>query len=77
MDRSKSTIRTADLDAGVLHLAGTGETRDLLLSFDWSASPLGPIEQWPQSLKTAVSLPPLLEVIQKVLGGDGAAKASR
>ncbi|KAF5393770.1 hypothetical protein D9757_000261 [Collybiopsis confluens] len=28
----------------------------LLLNFDWSSTPLGPIEQWPQSLKTVVSL---------------------
>jgi PAS domain S-box-containing protein len=25
-------------------------------SFDWSASPLGPVEQWPQSLKTTVRI---------------------
>lgn len=28
----------------------------LIGNFDWSLTPLGPIEQWPQSLKTAVAL---------------------
>ncbi|CCG99247.1 multi-sensor signal transduction histidine kinase [Fibrella aestuarina BUZ 2] len=28
----------------------------LIADFDWSLTPLGPIEQWPQSLKTAVTL---------------------
>ncbi|KAJ3866505.1 histidine kinase [Lentinula novae-zelandiae] len=28
----------------------------LILEFDWSSTPLGPIEQWPQSLKTVVSI---------------------
>ena len=37
-------------------LAGGGEMGKLIRSMDWSKSPLGPISEWPQSLKTAVSL---------------------
>ena len=33
-----------------------GETARLVREFDWSRTGLGPIEQWPQSLKTAVEL---------------------
>ena len=36
--------------------AGGGETAALLRKLDWSKTPLGPVEQWPQSLKTAVSI---------------------
>jgi PAS domain S-box-containing protein len=37
-------------------LTGKGEMADLVRSKDWSKTPLGPIELWPQSLKTTVSL---------------------
>ncbi|MGM9508412.1 PAS domain-containing protein [Larkinella sp. GY13] len=37
-------------------LAGGGEVGQLLRALDWSKSPLGEPEQWPQSLKTAVSI---------------------
>ncbi|MFP2906653.1 ATP-binding protein [Pyxidicoccus sp. 3LFB2] len=37
-------------------LAGGGEMAALIASLDWSQSPLGPIESWPQSLRTTVSL---------------------
>ncbi len=37
-------------------LKGTGTLGQLIFEHDWSASPLGPISQWPQSLRTAVSL---------------------
>jgi signal transduction histidine kinase/FixJ family two-component response regulator len=33
-----------------------GEMARLIESFDWSRSPLGPSAQWPQSLKTALSI---------------------
>jgi hypothetical protein len=35
-------------------LADRGQMGALIAARDWSASPLGPIESWPQSLKTAV-----------------------
>ena len=37
-------------------LAGGGEMGELMRSFDWSSSPLGPVSGWPQSLRTAVSI---------------------
>jgi len=37
-------------------LAGGGEMTKLVRSMDWSKTPLGPIESWPQSLRTTVSL---------------------
>jgi PAS domain S-box-containing protein len=36
--------------------AGGGEMGALMRAHDWSATPLGPVETWPQSLRTAVSI---------------------
>src|SRR5262245_39277265 len=41
---------------GATWLVGGGEMGERIRSFDWSRTPLGPIDQWPQSLRTAVSL---------------------
>src|SRR5690242_12346471 len=37
-------------------LLGGGEMGGRMRAYDWSASPLGPPRQWPQSLKTAVRI---------------------
>ena len=37
-------------------LNGSGEMAELIRSLDWSATPLGPVHAWPQSLRTTVSL---------------------
>jgi PAS domain S-box-containing protein len=37
-------------------LAGGGEMGALMRSHDWQATPLGPPEHWPQSLKTAIRI---------------------
>ncbi|WP_208643469.1 sensor histidine kinase [Pedobacter miscanthi] len=37
-------------------LLGGGEMGALIRSMDWSKNPLGPVENWPQSLRTSVSL---------------------
>ncbi len=37
-------------------LTGGGEMGKLIREMDWSKTPLGPIESWPQSLRTTVSL---------------------
>src|SRR5437879_12044230 len=37
-------------------LVGGGEMGKVVRSRDWSKTPLGPIEAWPQSLRTTVSL---------------------
>ncbi|HEY9642079.1 MAG TPA: PAS domain S-box protein, partial [Coleofasciculaceae cyanobacterium] len=36
--------------------AGDGEMAHLMRSHDWSQTPLGPVETWPQSLRTTVSI---------------------
>ncbi|HKD64867.1 MAG TPA: hypothetical protein VKB40_12610, partial [Candidatus Acidoferrales bacterium] len=41
---------------GVDFLSGGGKMGELMRSFDWSGSPLGDPDQWPQSLKTSVSI---------------------
>jgi PAS domain S-box-containing protein len=37
-------------------LTGGGEMGRLMRAHDWSATPLGPVADWPQSLQTAVSI---------------------
>jgi PAS domain S-box-containing protein len=37
-------------------LIGGGETGALMRDKDWSRTPLGPVEKWPQSLQTSVSI---------------------
>ena len=37
-------------------LIGGGEMGELIRSMDWSQTPLGPLEAWPNSLRTTVSL---------------------
>src|SRR5881275_1643484 len=37
-------------------LEGGGETGDLIRAIDWSKTPLGPPENWPQSLKTCIRI---------------------
>jgi hypothetical protein len=44
------------LDSATRFLDGPGRLGKLIRSFDWSKTPLGPIEHWPQSLKTTISL---------------------
>ena len=43
-------------DEDLSWLAGGGEMGALIRGMDWSATPLGPLGQWPQSLRTSVSL---------------------
>jgi hypothetical protein len=42
--------------AGSNFLAGGGEMGALMRALDWRATPLGPPERWPQSLKIAVRI---------------------
>src|SRR6201996_5586377 len=37
-------------------LAGGGEAADIIAKFDWTATPLGPIENWPGNLKSSIAL---------------------
>ena len=49
---SAATTHPAELD----FLAGGGEMGALMRAHDWSRTPLGDVAQWPQSLRTAVSI---------------------
>jgi signal transduction histidine kinase/DNA-binding response OmpR family regulator len=42
--------------AGPNPLAGGGEMGELMRSIDWSKTPVGAVERWPQSLRTALSI---------------------
>ncbi len=48
----------ASVNVTAIHdiFAGGGEMGKLMRTLDWSQTPLGPVEQWPQSLRTAVSI---------------------
>jgi hypothetical protein len=50
--RGRSDTSTQELG----FLIGGGETGALMRAHDWSASPLGPPETWPQSLRSVVGL---------------------
>lgn len=45
-------MTTLAVSATTDFLEGPGELSNLIRSFDWASTPLGPIEHWPQSLKT-------------------------
>jgi signal transduction histidine kinase len=47
---------TGDLLPGDALFTGGGEMGALVRSHDWSRTPLGPVETWPQSLKTTVRI---------------------
>jgi PAS domain S-box-containing protein len=51
-----SLIARAPERSGTEFLSGGGELSGLIANHDWSSTPLGPVESWPQSLKTTVSL---------------------
>ncbi len=52
---SNSTINESDVRS-LDFLSGGGEMGKFIRSKDWSATPLGPPDTWPQSLRTTVSL---------------------
>src|SRR5215467_11818944 len=37
-------------------LIGGGEMGERMRSYDWAKTPLGPLDRWPQSLRSAVSI---------------------
>src|SRR5262249_35462749 len=51
----KAPILSADLD-WTCSLADGGEMGARIRSFDWASTPLGPIGEWPSSLREAVSI---------------------
>ena len=50
------TTRLDTAGAAADFLTGAGEIADRIRGHDWSATPLGPIDAWPQSLKSAVGM---------------------
>lgn len=56
--RNDNSGKIPDPQAGVVHdfLAGGGELGARARALDWSNTPLGPLAQWPQSLKTSISI---------------------
>src|SRR4029453_10302378 len=50
------TIRSADDRSPLTFLAGGGEMGARMRAIDWSTTPLGPPEHWPQSLRSTVSM---------------------
>ena len=44
------------LNATDIVFSGGGRTGELCRHFDWDSTPLGPVDGWPQSLRTAVQL---------------------
>lgn len=50
------TVNTAPQDRAEAFLSGGGEAGALMRSLDWSATPFGAPDTWPQSLRSAVSI---------------------
>lgn len=47
---------TSAVENDIQFLSGGGQMGELIRSMDWSKTALGPVGQWPQSLRTSVSL---------------------
>ena len=50
------STRVLQDDVAAVLFAGPGKMRELCRAFDWTATPLGPVSTWTQSLRTTVSL---------------------
>jgi PAS domain S-box-containing protein len=53
--REKTADQAAPPDLRQNLIFGTGEMADLTRAFDWSQTPIGPIEHWPESLLITVN----------------------
>ncbi len=55
--KAEGTIPPAqsDVDRNSSLFAGGGDMGESMRAFDWASTPLGPVERWPQSLKTSVN----------------------
>lgn len=51
----KPSSKGSSLSGSSGRIFATGEMADLTRSFDWSATPVGPIEQWPETLLITVN----------------------
>ena len=55
-DGHSASDQSPTADAAVRLFAGPGEMRARCRASDWGATPLGPVETWPQSLRTVAGL---------------------
>ncbi|WP_224371852.1 hybrid sensor histidine kinase/response regulator [Hyalangium versicolor] len=55
-DEASGTLRAQPVGAWPASLNDGSEMGRLILEKDWSRTPLGPIESWPQTLRTAVGM---------------------
>lgn len=56
LDNAQPDIQPSLLPPHPDFLAGGGEMGERIRAKDWAKTPLGPVEQWPQSLKTVVRI---------------------
>ncbi|WP_313034991.1 ATP-binding protein [Massilia alkalitolerans] len=56
MRETSTTSSSGATPSDLNWLAGGGEMGTLIRAMDWSATPLGSLDSWPQSLRTTVSL---------------------
>ncbi|WP_276374634.1 ATP-binding protein [Chryseolinea sp. H1M3-3] len=49
-------MQTQYISASHDFLLGGGDMGELIRNVDWAKTPVGPVDQWPQSLRTAVSI---------------------
>lgn len=56
MDALTASAKQDAAGARAPFLAGGGEMGALIRATDWSRTPLGPVEAWPQSLRTAIGI---------------------
>ena len=56
VDPCVGTILTRAMRAPADCLSGGGRMGEMMRAHDWSSTPLGPVESWPQSLCTSVSI---------------------
>jgi PAS domain S-box-containing protein len=54
--RNKRQVAAPNPDDPHSIFSGEGELARLMCAFDWSKTALGPVESWPQSLRTSVSI---------------------
>ena len=56
MQATGKNPKTWGYQAASRAIFGNGEMADLIRSFDWSTTPVGPIEEWPETLLVTVNL---------------------
>src|SRR4051812_18945629 len=55
-ERAQVAADASQVADPVILFAGESEMARLMRGHNWAATPLGPVERWPHSLRTAVSI---------------------